>query len=509
MNLNDLQQYAYHIIENNRAECDYIEYKKSHLQEDKILKTICAYANNYMNRDYGFLFIGIEEVNDMQNNIKAIPLRPISGLEEGQLEAIENKIKSLFKYIQPTPVCHFISNQIDNKWYLVIIVEPSMKLTEVTEKGARATNLHKGGRYIRVNRDSVLPTPRQEFELLRKFAGYSFCDDFHDTATLDDLNYEYMKEYLVKTQAAQDLRKLPKEEMAKALKLVGDEEFNKDRVKNFALLMFADRPEDYIPGAHVEIITESKDGTSRMSSEKFDGPIWIQAQQVRNYFKNRIERSYTLRESGNIYHRIVKNWPDTAWNEFSTNMILHKNYDNPNYAGIYIYPDRISFTNHNRPLPPLSIQDLNEKTSFDIRSYLNPQIKDMFYALHLIESYGSGIRRAKNALIDNGNELPQFFPNNEHDDYTQVIMYINQEYKEYEDQDDKPIHTNIIKLPKNQKIVYETIFNNPGLRIPSISKLCGLKESSVNNAIFRLRKQNLVIYIGTVKDGGYFIKSKE
>ncbi len=102
MNLNDLQQYAYHIIENNRAECDYIEYKKSHLQEDKILKTICAYANNYMNRDYGFLFIGIEEVNDMQNNIKAIPLRPISGLEEGQLEAIENKIKSLFKYIQPT-----------------------------------------------------------------------------------------------------------------------------------------------------------------------------------------------------------------------------------------------------------------------------------------------------------------------------------------------------------------------------------------------------------------------
>ena len=40
----------------------------------------------------------------------------------------------------------------------------------------------------------------------------------------------------------------------------------------------------------------------------------------------------------------------------------------------------------------------------------------MFYALHLIESYGSGIRRAKNALIDNGNELPQFFPNNEHDE---------------------------------------------------------------------------------------------
>lgn len=506
MNLHDLQTYAHNLIINNRAECDYIEYKKSYLQKDKILKTISAFANNYMNRDYGYLFIGIEEQDDTDNGIKAIPVRPISGMDEGQLEIAENQVKSLFKYIQPTPTCHFISDQIDGRWYLVVVVEPSQRLTEVTDKGANATGLSKGGRYIRVSRDTILPSPRQEYELLRKFAGYSFCDDFHDYATLDDLNYEYMKEYLVKTNAAQDLRKLPKEEMAKTLKLVGEEEFNKDKVKNFALLMFADRPEDFIPGAHVEIITESRDGTSRMSAEKFEGPIWIQAQQVRNYFKDRIERSFTLRESGNIYHRIVKNWPDIAWNEFSTNMIVHKNYDNPNYAGIYVYPDRISFTNHNRPLPPLSIRDLNEKTSFDIRTYLNPQIKDMFYSLHLIESYGSGIRGAKNALMENGNDVPIFLPDNEHDDYTQVIMYINQEYKEYEDQDNEPIITETIKLPKNQQIVYDAIYNNPGLRIPALSDICGLKITSVDNTIRSLKQKNLIKYIGTKKDGGYYIE---
>lgn len=506
MNLNNLQAFAHSLIENNRAECDFVEYKKSYKQEDKILKTICAYANNFMNRDYGYLFIGIEEQDDKTSGVKAIPIRPITGLLEGELEVAENHIKSLFKYIQPTPTCHFISDQIDGKWYFVVVVEPSNRLTEVTDKGAHKTKLSKGGRYIRVNRDTVLPNTRQEYELLRKFAGYSFCDDFHVTATLDNLNYEYMKEYLVKTNAAQDLRKLPKEEMAKMLKLIGEEESNKDKVKNFALLMFADRPEDYIPGAHVEIITESKDGTSRMSAEKFDGPIWIQAQQVRNYFKDRIEHSYTLRESGNIYHRIIKNWPDIAWNEFSTNMILHKNYDNPNYGGIYVYSDHISFANHNRPLPPVSIKDLNEKIVFDIRAYLNPQIKDMFYKLHLIESYGSGIRRAKTALEENGNDAPMFLPDNETDDYTQVIMYINKEYKEYEDQDNKPIQIKTIKLPKKQQIVYDTILNNPGLRIPALSELCGLKETSVDNAIRQLKKQNLIEYIGNKKDGGYFKK---
>lgn len=65
--------------------------------------------------------------------------------------------------------------------------------------------------------------------------------------------------------------------------------------------MFADRPEDYIPGAHVEIITESRDGTSRMSAEKFEGPIWIQAQQVRNYFKDRIEHSSIQLERVGIF----------------------------------------------------------------------------------------------------------------------------------------------------------------------------------------------------------------
>lgn len=341
---------------------------------------------------------------------------------------------------------------------------------------------------------------------MRKFAGYSFCGDFHNTATLDDLNYEYMKEYLVRINAAHDLRKLPKEEMAKMLKVVGETGLNENKVRNFGLLMFADYPEKYIPGAYVQIITESKDGTSRMSVETFKGPIWIQAQNIRNYFKERVERSFTLREEGSIYHRIVKNWPETAWNEISTNMILHKNYDNSNYAGIYIYPDHISFVNHNRPLPPVSIKDLNEKTTFDMRGYLNPQIKEMFYALHLIESYGSGIRRAKNALLENGNDLLEFYPNNEEDDYTQVIMHINKEFKDYDNQDVENKVNKSIKLPKNQRIVYETILQNPGLRIPDISILCGLKEKSVENAIKKLKSKEIIVYLGIKKYGGYFIK---
>jgi len=57
--------------------------------KDGILKTACAFANNYMNREIGLLFIGIEEEDDKATGRKAVPVRPISGLEEAMIEETE------------------------------------------------------------------------------------------------------------------------------------------------------------------------------------------------------------------------------------------------------------------------------------------------------------------------------------------------------------------------------------------------------------------------------------
>ena len=98
-----------------------------------------------------------------------------------------------------------------------------------------------------------------------------------------------------------------------------------------------------------------------------------------------------------------------------------------------MYPNRITFINHNRPVPPVTIEDLNKKTSFDDRKYINSEIKDMFFSLHLIESYGSGVRRAKNALQQNDSKPVEYLPDNDTDNYTNAIIYINDEYKAIHD----------------------------------------------------------------------------
>ena len=73
MQISDIKRLAKSILENQNIECSNIEYKKSATFKDKILKTICAFANNYMNDEIGLLFIGVEETDDKKTRTKAAP----------------------------------------------------------------------------------------------------------------------------------------------------------------------------------------------------------------------------------------------------------------------------------------------------------------------------------------------------------------------------------------------------------------------------------------------------
>lgn len=87
--------------ENRRMAHDIIEYKKSATFKNKILKTVCAFANNYMNREIGLLFIGIEEVDDTSTGEKAVPKRPITGIEETLKKNMSYCVNLLMMYLAP------------------------------------------------------------------------------------------------------------------------------------------------------------------------------------------------------------------------------------------------------------------------------------------------------------------------------------------------------------------------------------------------------------------------
>ena len=511
MQLLDIKRMAHNILENQNIESSFIEYKKSANFKDKILKTACAFANNYMNNEIGLLFVGIEEVDNKETGEKAIPKRPIEGIKESKVEGIENELKSLLSNIHPKINYHIITDKIDDEYYIVVAVESgSNGPFQTSERAERDKDIKlKAGRYIRVGRDSRLPNPTEEFELLKKFANFSFSSNLNDTATIDDLSYEYMKEYLLQTGAKKDIREMSKLDMAKSMGLVSESEYGGYRAKNFAVLMFAETPNKFIPNAHVEIIREI-DGTDKMESKRFDGPVWIQAKQVSKYFEDNIMASYTIREADKIEHKIIYNYPLTAFEELATNAILHKEYDTPEYVGIYIYKDRISFVNHNRPLPPVTIEALNRDRSFDRRQYLNKELKNMFFSLNLIESYGSGIRRAKDALLENGSPELKFYPDNEEDNYTNAVMCINVEFlKEFNSsitQETTQETAQEIKIEKSvSNRIIELMMMEPNITAKQIAEHLNVSFDGVRYHIKKLRADGKIKREGSTKSGKWVV----
>lgn len=428
MNFERIKKNANEILRNRSSECSYIEYKASATQLGKILKTICAYGNNYYDNDIQYIFIGVEELNDDVN--KAIPALPILGIEEGALEKSKNVLNSLRSYLYPNVDFEIIANEYENKNYLLIVVPrqtggPFM----VGEKAEKDKKVNiKPGRYVRIEAESKLARIDQEYDLLRKFSNFHFSSLVNEDACIDDLNTDLIREYIFKTSDREVMNNLSKVQMAKSLNLLDKNDPMERKVKNFAVLMFCDNPEKFIKYSYVEMIVDSFGSKRKMETKYFKGPIFKQYDAVVKYISDNYLNTIVIREDDVALNRKIMNFPYVALEELVANAIVHNNYENGKAIQIYISNKQINIVNYNKPLPPLRIEDLNEKSFFNERDSENPEIRDMFKSLGIIESFGTGIGEAKRAMEENGSPNLYYKVFDDYDNVTSVVIPANEEY---------------------------------------------------------------------------------
>lgn len=430
MDYRQIKKQANEILKNKTAECSYIEYKASDLQLDKILKTICAYGNNYYNNDIQYLFVGVVEENSDDN--KAIPVVPIKGIAEGHIEKVKNNLNSLRSFLYPNIDFDIISNDFDGVNYLLVIVlrqtgGPFM-VAEKAEKDKRIKL--KPGRYVRIETDSRLARVDEEYDLLRKFSCFHYSSIVSTSASFDDLDIDLLREYVAKTSTRRISEGLGKKELAKTLNLVDKNDPNDMRVKNFAVLMFSDHPEDTIPYAYTELIIDMFGTKRKMESKVFKGAVWKQYYSVLEYINNHFLNELVIRTDGSADNRKIENFTFVALEELLANAIVHNNYENGKPIQVYISETQINIVNYNKPLPPIRISDLNERTFFNERDTENPELRDMFKALGIIESFGTGIGEAKRSMKENGSPDLYYKTFDVNDNITSVVIPVNEEYYE-------------------------------------------------------------------------------
>ncbi|MBR0091097.1 MAG: putative DNA binding domain-containing protein [Lachnospiraceae bacterium] len=428
MDYRQIKKQANEILKNKTAECSYIEYKASEQHPDKILKTICAYGNNYYNNDIQYIFIGVEEENNEEQ--KAIPVLPIKGIAEKRLEKCKNTVNSLRSFLYPNVAFEVVSNDLDGINYLLVIVKrqtggPFM----VAEKAEKDKKIHlKPGRYVRIEADTRLARVDEEYDLLRKFSNFHFSSIVSSGASIDDLNIDLLREYFSKTSSRQISDGMEKKELAKALDLLDKNDPMNRRVKNYAVLMFSGHPEARIPYAYTELIIDMFGTKRKMESKVFKGAVWKQYYSALEYINSNFLNELVIRADGSADNRKIENFTFIALEELLANAIVHNNYENGKPIQIYISEKQINIVNYNKPLPPIRISDLNERTFFNERDTENPEIRDMFKALGIIESFGTGIGEAKRSMRENGSPDLFYKTFDANDNVTSVVIPVNEEY---------------------------------------------------------------------------------
>ena len=428
MDYKQIKQQANEILKNRIAECSYIEYKASEQYLDKILKTICAFGNNYYNNDVQFIFIGVEEENSEEN--KAIPVLPIKGIAEGRLEKCKNAINSLRSFLYPNVTFEVVSNELEGANYLLLVVLPQTGGPfMVSEKAVKDKRINlKPGRYVRIEADSRLARVDEEYDLLRKFSNFHFSSIVNSDASIDVLDIDLLREYVSKTSSRQISDEMRKKELAKALNLLDKNDPADKRVKNFAVLMFSEHPENYIPYAYTELIVDMFGTKRKMESKVFKGAIWKQYYSALDYINTSFLNELVIRVDGDAENRKIENYPFVALEELLANAIVHNNYENGKPIQVYVSDKQINIVNYNKPLPPIRINDLNERAFFNERDTENPEIRDMFKALGIIESFGTGIGEAKRSMRDNGSPDLYYKIFDVNGNITSVVIPVNEEY---------------------------------------------------------------------------------
>ena len=390
------------LISGQIVEWERLDFKRGWNPED-VLHTICAFANDIHNRGGGYIVVGVEEEN-------GIPILPPIGVDLKRIDGIQKELVQICNMIQP--VVNVLPEPVEYMGtMLVVIWVPGGELRPYKAPIHIGKEYQKQGKVYFVRRGSVTCIANQEEEqtLMRLCNKVPFDDRICQTASLDDFNLMYIRDFLQRTGSAitdDDMMRMPRETLFWNLQIVGGTtEYLKP--KNVGLLFFSDKSEQYIPYARIEIVRFLDDVGDRFEEKVLHGPIHFQLKEALDYLKSQVVTEKVIKVHNQAEAIRVYNYPYDALEEILCNAVFHKTWDDRNPIEVRINIDSIEVFNIEGPMPPLTQDDM-KKERVASRNYRNRRIGDFLKELHYTEGRSTGFPKIRKALRQNGSPEVRF-----------------------------------------------------------------------------------------------------
>jgi len=430
------------LLNGNIVEWERLDFKQGWNPED-VMHTMCAFANDMHNWGGGYIICGIAEKDGR-------PVLPPAGLDINQMDKIQKELVQLSALIQPT--VNYVAEPIvyQNKNILILWIPGGDNRPYKAPTALGKEALKQGRRYyIRKGSVTCIADAEDERRLLALTNKIPFDDRICHQADLKHLSKLLIADFLQEVGSShneEDIANMTMEQLGWDMQIIGGtSEYLKP--KNVGVLFFTKDPEQFIPGARIEIVRYGKEPSEVFEEKILHGPIHKQLTEALEYLKNQIIVEKVQKVQGQAPAKRAFNYPYEALEEIVCNAVYHKSWDDRNPIEINIYADHITIFNIEGPVPPLTNADM-QKEHVICRNYRNRRIGDLLKELDLTEGRNTGFPKIYREIRKNGSPLP-IFETDEHNMHFMATLPIHEMFffdeGEIITSTDKEIDTNFIK----------------------------------------------------------------
>lgn len=367
----------------------------------QVIRSICAFANDFQNLNGGYIAIGVAEQDG------AVVLPP-KGLSPAELEQAMQWIRGHCNMIDPVYQPVLSPEVVDGRHILVVWAPGSQvrphQAPESSEKGgARKYYIRLGSSTVDADSQPDLKT-----QLVQLTARVPFDDRRALQASVLDIRETKVREFLHDIGSGlleeQDTRTLYRNLR------VAEPVNGHDAPRNVGLLFFSQNPEQWFPGARIEVVQFAADMAGNVIEEKVfaQRPIHEQLRETLAYLENiSVRQIQKISNRSQAVHWV--SYPSLALREALVNAVYHRSYEGiPEPIKVYLYPDRMEIISYPGPVPGIELRHFDDPTSIPPVPARNRRIGEFLKELKLAEARGTGIPKVRRAMLQNGSALPQF-----------------------------------------------------------------------------------------------------
>ena len=361
------------------------------------MRTVCAFANDLLNLNGGYVVIGIE-TDDLGQ-----PILPPSGLEDTDLDRIQREIRGQCNRIDP-PYQPLLFPALYQDRSLLVVWAPGGD-TRPYEAPSRRGNRQY---YVRHGSETVEAAGALRSQLFEQTARVPFDDRRSLSTSMGAISEKLVREFLtdVGSSLADDIRFDPDLVYSKMRLDVPMNAHSTPR--NFALLFFNDDPDEIFPGARIEVVQFHDGASGSLIEERIvRGPIHHQVRQTLKYLES-LEDILIEKVPGRAEAEKTVRYPREAIREAVVNAVYHRSYQNVEPTKIYMYPERMEITSYPGPVQGIELHHLTGGGPVPNVPARNRKVGELLKDLRLAEARSTGLPRMRQRMVENGSPEPRF-----------------------------------------------------------------------------------------------------